>query len=129
MSYTPIDYSNWELGDSARNGVNIKKLDLLNPNELEILNATTPYQDQRNDPGHGELTAYFAIKLLDDIPGTREVVVPAAILHDSGWWGVDPDYWKNLFYIIVSSIRLTDVNHLVERGFKKQQRFKRKETK
>ena len=94
--YTPIDYRKWIIGDDARKGVNIKRLNLLSSKELEILEEAIPFQDQRNDPGQGEIVAYFAIQLLKYIQGDREITVPAAILHDIGFYGCDPNAWKNL---------------------------------
>lgn len=93
--YKPLDYRKWVLGDEARNGVNIKRLNLLTRNELEIWGEAIPYQDSREDPGHGEMTVYFALKLLDYLPGNRKIVVPAALLHDTGWYG-NNSRWKKL---------------------------------
>ena len=95
-SYIPINYGTWILGDEARKGANIKRLKLLRKKELEIWNGAIPYQDQRDDPGQGEIVTYFTIKLLDYLPGKREVAVPAAILHDTGYYGIDPIKWKKL---------------------------------
>ena len=95
-SYQPIDYRNWVLGDEARKGVNIKRLNVLTQKEIELFDEAVHYQDQRNDPGHGEQTVYSALKLLDYIPGNRNITVPAAIFHDTGWYGNDPDAWKKL---------------------------------
>tara|TARA_Y100000034_G_C6889371_1_gene408868 strand:+ start:78 stop:833 length:756 start_codon:yes stop_codon:yes gene_type:complete len=94
--YKPINYKNWILRDKARTGVNIKELGILTKKELEIFNESVPYQDQRDDPGQAELVTYFALKLLNYLPGEREVVVPAAILHDTGFFGGDPKAWKKL---------------------------------
>ncbi|MAG02099.1 hypothetical protein CMI42_02075 [Candidatus Pacearchaeota archaeon] len=94
--YKPMDYRDWIIGDEARNGANIKRLGILNEKELTILEAAIPYQDQRNDPGQAEIVAYFAVKLLDYLPGKREVVVPAAILHDTGFHGGDSGEWLRL---------------------------------
>ncbi len=96
MKYIPIDYAAWILGNEAREGANLRRLNLLNEEELQIWNGSLPYQDQRNDPGHGEMTAYFALKLLDYLPGDRKIAVPAAMLHDTGWYGNDPAAWKRL---------------------------------
>ncbi|MAE42297.1 hypothetical protein CMO93_00885 [Candidatus Woesearchaeota archaeon] len=85
--YEPIDYRDWILGDEARNAVNIKRLKLLEPNEIKIFDTAAPYNDARNDPGQAELVAYFTIKLLGyNSKGQREVAVPAAILHDIGFY-------------------------------------------
>jgi len=94
--YVPLDYRNWVLGDKAREGANIKKLEILSEDELEIWNLAIPYQDQRDDPGQGEIVAYFAKEFLKYLKGNRKVVVPAAILHDVGWYGGDAKAWKRL---------------------------------
>ena len=91
--YMPIDYGNWVLGNSAREGVNIKKLKILNPKELKLWNASVSFQDSREDFGHGEIVTYFAIMLLNYYKGKREIVVPAAIMHDLGWHGIGIN-WK-----------------------------------
>jgi len=96
LDYTPIDYKNWTLGDPAREGINLKRLGLLNQLELAVWENAIPYQDQRDDPGQGEIVTYFTLKLLEFLPGNREVVVPAAILHDTGFYGYDSDAWKKL---------------------------------
>lgn len=92
--YKPLDYKTWVFGDKAREGVNIKRLEILTQEELKLWEASMPYQDQRDDPGHGEMTVYFALKLLDYLPGNRKIVVPAAMLHDTGWYGCNPKAWK-----------------------------------
>lgn len=94
--YSPVIYKDWIIGEKARKGVNIKRLNILTENELKIWDESVPYQDQRNDPGHGEITAYFALKLLNYMQGNRKIAVPAAILHDTGWYGNDPKAWKRL---------------------------------
>lgn len=96
-NYTHIDYREWIIGNQARNGINIKRLNILNKKELEILNKAIPYQDARNDPGQAEIVAYFSIKLIGYLKGIREVVVPSAILHDIGFYFTnDPFAWKKL---------------------------------
>ncbi|MBU0466795.1 MAG: hypothetical protein KJ718_01365 [Nanoarchaeota archaeon] len=94
--YGPIDYRTWILGDKAREGANIKKSNILTSEELKIWDESIKYQDQRNDPGQGEIVTYFVIKLLNYLKGKREVAVPAAILHDTGFYGEDPTAWKKL---------------------------------
>ena len=94
--YVPIDYRTWILGDKAREGINIKKLNLLNQEELGIANASISYQDARNDPGHWEFSTRSALVLLNYLPGKREIAVPTTICHDIGWYGNDPNAWKAL---------------------------------
>jgi hypothetical protein len=95
QTYKPIDYRQWILGDQARQGVNIKRLDILTPDELNIWNLSQQYQDARNDPGHGEMATYLAIKLLPYYPkAIREISVPTTELHDNGFFGEDPNAWQ-----------------------------------
>ena len=97
QTYKPIDYRQWILGDQARQGVNIQRLQTLNQQEQKVFDTSIPYQDARNDPGHAELTAYFAKFLLPFYPNTiPEIVVPTAIVHDNGWAGEDPGAWERL---------------------------------
>lgn len=79
-----IDYRKW---DFSGKGVNI--LPFLTPKEQVIWNAAFPFQDKRDDHGQGEVVTYFALELLRTIPAQREVVIPAAILHDTGFGRID----------------------------------------
>jgi hypothetical protein len=75
-----IDYDHW---DFSGQGNNIESM--LQKIELDIWNAALPFQDKRDDAGHAEIVTYFALKLNDYLVGRREIIVPAAILHDTGW--------------------------------------------
>lgn len=81
--YKPIDFDSWDVSGT---GKNIR--DLFKPIEAEIWYRALPYQDKRDDVGHTELVVYFAFKLLGYIKTERAIVIPAAILHDTGWSGV-----------------------------------------
>jgi len=74
--YVPIDYRNWLLGDEARKGVNLRRSGALTSDELLLWESSLSYQDQRDDPGHAEMSTLLGIRLLDYLPGIREVVVP-----------------------------------------------------
>ncbi|HJX05952.1 MAG TPA: hypothetical protein VJ461_04520 [Candidatus Nanoarchaeia archaeon] len=90
--YGPIDYTRW---DASGKGKNV--LHLLDACETRIWHEALPYQDKRNDPGHAEHVVYFALKLLSYYPDAkRQVVIPAAILHDTGW-GMMPDEERALW--------------------------------
>jgi hypothetical protein len=92
--YQPINYDNW---DESGKGLNI--LHLLSPLEDKIWSAALPFQDKRDDQGHAENVTYFALKLLHYFPTpNRNIVVPAAILHDTGWSQMTEVELK-LFYI------------------------------
>lgn len=51
----------------------------------KIWDLALVYQDKRGDVGHARTVTDFVIRLLETESGDREVVVPAAILHDIGW--------------------------------------------
>lgn len=52
----------------------------------QIWDLALPYQDKRNDEGHAESVTSFALELLDHcITANPFIVVPAAILHDTGY--------------------------------------------
>ena len=87
MSYVPINYKTWVRSGT---GKNIR----LTQKEREIWDDALSFQDSRpNDRGHAEVVAYFALKLLE-IGADRNVVLPAAILHDIGWSQVSVDFRK-----------------------------------
>lgn len=78
--YKPMGIESW---DQSGQGNNIRHL--FTPIEIEIWDKAFQYQDKRNDIGHIEHVVYFAFKLLEYIPAERAIVIPAAILHDTGW--------------------------------------------
>lgn len=107
-NYDLTDYRTWVLGDEARQGVNIKRLGILRPRELDLVDAVAQFQDPRNDPGQGEWVAMHGIKLLDFIPGIREVVFAQNLTHDIGFYGVDPNAWKRLVAKTQDTSKLSD---------------------
>jgi hypothetical protein len=57
----------------------------------EIWDRALPYLDVRDNDAHSLYAFALAAALLDALPGTREdVVLPAVLLHDTGWKTVDP---------------------------------------
>jgi hypothetical protein len=50
-----------------------------------IWDLALPYQDQRDDPGHAEVTLYYAQLLSRYEKGNRDIIIPAIILHDVGY--------------------------------------------
>ncbi|MDA2922554.1 HD domain-containing protein [Patescibacteria group bacterium AH-259-L07] len=67
----------------------------------EIFELSKPYQDTRDDAGHAEIVAQFAIELLKSESADEEIVVPAAILHDIGWSQLSEE---ERFYIFKNKI-------------------------
>lgn len=78
--YVPIDYRTYSLEGKGYNI--IADLDI---HEKRIWDASFPFQDKRHDIGHAETVTYFALKLTKILGGDREITIPAAILHDTGW--------------------------------------------
>ena len=50
-----------------------------------IWELALPYQDQRDDPGHAEITTKFASELIVLEGGNEDVIIPAIMLHDIGY--------------------------------------------
>ncbi len=80
MDYKPTDYTNWDFSGQGKNIFH-----LLSEKEKEIWQESLPSQDKRNDQGHVEVATYLALKLLGYFKASRDVVIPATILHDTGW--------------------------------------------
>jgi hypothetical protein len=51
----------------------------------KIWELALPYQDQRDDSGHAEVSLGFAHELVKLEYGNEDVIIPAIILHDVGW--------------------------------------------
>ncbi len=79
-NYNPINYSKW---DFSGLGANIYPI--LNNIERIIWREAIPFQDMRDDEGQGEIVTLFALRLLDYANGKREIAIPAAMLHDTGF--------------------------------------------
>lgn len=57
----------------------------------EIWDRALPYLDVRDNDAHSLYAFALAAALLDALPGARaDVVLPAVLLHDTGWKTVDP---------------------------------------
>jgi hypothetical protein len=50
-----------------------------------IWRLALPYQDQRDDTGHAEISLKYARELIVQENGDEDVIIPAIILHDIGW--------------------------------------------
>lgn len=50
-----------------------------------IWKLALPYQDKRNDEGHAKTVLYFVHRLVKLENADKNIVIPAAILHDIGW--------------------------------------------
>lgn len=78
----PIDHAAWN-----------RKYDVTAPNilgrlarrEKNLWRLAFPYQDKRGDVGHAEHVVFFALELVSLHPEAGHTVIPAAILHDTGW--------------------------------------------
>jgi len=51
----------------------------------KIWELALPFQDKRDDKGHASVTFNYAKQLLKTEKGDKKIVLPAIILHDTGW--------------------------------------------
>lgn len=63
----------------------------------QIWNTALPFQDKRDDAGHAFITLEYAKQLVDLEGGNPDVVLPAIILHDTGWSQLSRGEWMVVF--------------------------------
>lgn len=63
----------------------------------EIWNMALPFQDKRDDAGHAFITLEYAKQLVDLDNGNADVIIPAIILHDTGWSRLTREEWQVVF--------------------------------
>lgn len=63
----------------------------------EIWNMALPFQDKRDDAGHAFITLEYAKQLVDLDNGNPDVIIPAIILHDTGWSRLTREDWQVVF--------------------------------
>ena len=51
----------------------------------KIWTLALTYQDKRDDKGHAAVTLHYAQRLLESEKGDKNIIIPAIILHDTGW--------------------------------------------
>lgn len=69
----------------------------MNKIHTKIWDTALPYQDKRDDAGHAFITLEFAKQLVDLEQGNQDVVLPAIILHDTGWSQLSRAEWQVVF--------------------------------
>lgn len=69
----------------------------MNKTYEQIWNMALPHQDKRDDAGHAFITLEYAKQLVDLDAGNPDVVLPAIILHDTGWSRLSRDEWMVVF--------------------------------
>lgn len=75
-----------------------------------VLSAALPYLQTRQNEIHTRISKAFAERLLAVEGGRPEVVIPAIILHDIGWWRVPEDRQLLAFGPKVKDPELTKVH-------------------
>ncbi|WP_300464155.1 HD domain-containing protein [Desulfobacula sp.] len=63
----------------------------MNTIEKTLFNEAKPYLSIRRNEIHTQNVIDFAFKLLQEEKGDRDIVIPAAILHDVGWIKISED--------------------------------------
>ena len=61
----------------------------------KIYEFAIPFLQTRQNEIHTYIVYQYALLLLEDEPGIREIVIPAAILHDVGWSSINFDDFKH----------------------------------
>ena len=92
FNYIPINYKNWNFEGKCKNILHI-----LSDVEKEIWDGSLPFQDKREDAGHAEFVTYFILELLKLMDAKREIVIPAGILHDTGWSRLSSEELKQFY--------------------------------
>jgi len=62
-----------------------------------IWDTALPYQDKRDDAGHAFITLEYAKQLVDLEGGNKDIILPAIILHDTGWSQLSREEWMVVF--------------------------------
>lgn len=60
----------------------------MNTVEKILFNEAKPYLSVRNNENHTRNVIDFAYRLLQEEKGDRDIVIPAVILHDVGWFKI-----------------------------------------
>jgi len=63
----------------------------LNGTEGKIFQLAKPYLTVRNNEYHTRSAITFALRLLEIVGGDRDIVIPAVILHDTGYDSLSED--------------------------------------
>jgi len=63
----------------------------------KIYELAKPYLNTRKNDIHIEISLDYALKLLEKEAGDSDVVIPAVILHDLGWWQVPEELQLRAF--------------------------------
>jgi hypothetical protein len=63
----------------------------------QIYRLAKPYLQTRDNELHARVSYSFALRLLETEHGNPEVVLPAVMLHDVGWWTIPEDLHLQAF--------------------------------
>lgn len=79
---------------------------------LEIFNLARPLLDTRDNELHTRIAYSFAVKLLQAEGGDETVVLPAIILHDTGWKSVPEELHLKAFGPGVNDMDLNKIHEI-----------------
>ena len=69
----------------------------MNPVFKKIQELSKPYLDTRHNEVHTAISTSLAFLLLEKEGGDEDIVIPAIILHDTGWKRVPPELHLKAF--------------------------------
>jgi len=83
----------------------------------ELWQAALPFQDKRNDCGHAFVVTAYANRICMEEACEEAIVIPAAILHDTGWSALsEEDRMKVFLYAVPREEKLRVRNKHQEAG-------------
>jgi HD superfamily phosphodiesterase len=81
-------------------------LEKIAPEFRKLFELSLPYLKTRHNEVHTFIVYQYALLLLEEEPGTREVVIPASILHDVGWSTVPEEKQLEAFGPVITDHKL-----------------------
>lgn len=73
-----------------------------------------PYLTTRGDLLHTQVAHEYALLLMEKEGGDRRIVEPAVILHDVGWYRLDPEEIKGAFGVRAAGKKAARINRVHE---------------
>lgn len=79
-----------------------------------LFEMAEPYLAKRGDLLHTQVAHDYALLLMEKEGGDKRIVEPAIILHDVGWFSVDPEEMEGSFGLRAAGEKAARINRLHE---------------
>ena len=80
----------------------------------KLFEMAEPYLAKRGDLLHTQVAHDYALLLMEKEGGDKRIVEPAIILHDVGWFSVDPEEMEGSFGLRAAGEKAARINRLHE---------------